>query len=71
MKKLRIAWDYLKGKDMSVQIEVLISMSGQKAYQKAVEKYGEEFADTVVEKELQLFADNLDCFDEYAEYDFM
>jgi len=52
-------------------IETQISMSAQKQYEAAVKKYGRDFADAVVESELQLFADSLDCFDEYAEYEHM
>ncbi len=44
-----------------------IDMHGQGNYAAAVEKYGQEFADAVVAQELQLYADNLDCFDEYGE----
>lgn len=46
-----------------------ISMGGQEAYAVAANKYGIEFADAVVERELQLHADNLNCFEEYAGYD--
>jgi len=41
-------------------------MHGQRNYKAAVEKYGQEFADAVVSQELQLYADNLTCFDEYV-----
>ena len=56
---------------MAEQLEPRISMLGQKAYEKAIKKYGEVFANAVVETELQLHADNLDCFDEYTKFDFM
>ena len=49
--------------------ELQISMAAQEFYKKAVEKYGQEFADAVVAQELQLFADSLNCFDEYAGYE--
>lgn len=52
-------------------MDVPISMKGQRDYIKAVVKYGEGFANAVVAEELQLYADNLDCFDEYAEYERM
>ena len=45
------------------QVEARISMSGQKKWLAAVKKYGKEYADSVVETELQLFADSIDCFD--------
>ena len=48
-----------------------IDMHGQIHYKAAVKKYGQEFADAVVEQELQLYADSLECFDDYAEYDWM
>lgn len=50
-------------------ITLQISMHAQKQYEEAVEKYGEDFAEAVVASELQLYADNLDCFDEYAQMD--
>lgn len=52
------------------QIETMISMSGQKAWLRAVNKYGKEYADSVVETELQLFADSMNCFDDdyYQEF---
>jgi len=53
------------------EISLGIELAGQKQYDEAVEKYGQEFADAVVAQELQLYADNLDCFDEYAKYDWM
>lgn len=56
---------------MSQQIEIHISVAGQVHYEAAVKKYGQEFAKAVVEQELQLYADNLECFDDYAEYDWM
>ena len=45
-------------------------MLGQRYYAKAVKKYGQEFADAVVESELQLHADNLDdtVFKAYSKY---
>lgn len=52
-------------------VQARISMSGQIFYADAIKRYGPEFAEAVVQKELQLHADNLDCFDEYATYDFM
>lgn len=52
-------------------MEVNISMGAQKNFEAAIKKYGEVFAEAVVEKELQLHTDNLDCFDEYAQYDWM
>ena len=48
-------------------LTLYVSMLAQKQYKEAVEKYGEDFADAVVVSELQLHADNLDCFDEYAQ----
>lgn len=48
-----------------------IDMHGQQDYKAAIKKYGQEFADAVVRQELQLYADNLDCFDDYAKYDWM
>lgn len=54
---------------MSDQIEVRISMSAQRDYEKAVVKYGEVYAEAVVASELQMFADSLDCFDEYLDVD--
>jgi len=53
------------------EIQVGIEMAAQVHYEEAVEKYGQDFADAVVAQELQLHADNLDCFDEYSEYDWM
>lgn len=50
------------------EIHMGIEMAAQKQYEQAVEKYGEDFADAVVERELQLHADSLDCFDEYTQY---
>ncbi len=55
----------------NVNIEVQVSMAAQVDFRKAVEKYGLEFAEGVVASEVQLHADNLDCFDEYATYDWM
>jgi len=52
-------------------IQARISMAAQKNYEEAIKKYGKSFADAVVAKELQLHADNLDCFDEYATYEWM
>ena len=49
--------------DLTLQI----FMSAQPQYAAAVKKYGLEFAEAVVVNELQLYADNLDCFDEYAQ----
>ena len=49
--------------DLTLQI----FMSAQPQYAAAVKKYGKEFADAVVASELQLHADSLDCFDEYAQ----
>jgi len=54
-----------------MSIDIQISMSGQSHYKAAVEKYGREFADAVVTQELQLYADNLDCFEQNATYDWM
>lgn len=50
-------------------IDMQISMSGQQEYKAAVTKYGQGFAEAVVVNELQLYADSLDCFEDYAEYD--
>lgn len=50
-------------------LKVMVSMLGQLAYKAAAKKYGGEFAEAVVAQELQLYADGLDCFDEYAEYE--
>lgn len=55
----------LGGGGMAIDLQV--SMAAQKQYEAAVEKYGEDFAEAVVVQELQLYADNLDCFDEYAQ----
>ncbi len=52
-------------------LEIRISLGAQQKYEQAVRKYGQSFADAVVDKELQLHADNLDCFDKYAEYEWM
>lgn len=52
-------------------MDIQVFMGGQLHYKAAVEKYGQVFADAVVAEELQLYADNLDCFDEYAEYEWM
>ena len=54
---------------MSNTIDLQVSMGAQKSYEEAVKKYGEEFANAVVVDELQLYADDLDCFEEYAEYE--
>ncbi len=52
-------------------MDIQISMGAQIHYEAAVKKYGQKFADAVVEQELQLHADNIDCFDDFAEYDWM
>ncbi len=52
-------------------MEIRINMGAQANYAKAVKKYGQDFADVTVAFELQLIADNLDCFDDYAELEFM
>jgi len=52
-------------------IEIQIEMGRQIHYQEATKKYGKNFADSVVAQELQLYADNLNCFDEYSTYDWM
>lgn len=52
-------------------MKVQISMCAQMSYEAAVKKYGQDFADAVVAQELQLHADSLECFDDYAEYDWM
>lgn len=48
-----------------------IDISDQQNYNNAVKKYGKDFADEVVRNELQMYADNLDCFDANAEYEYM
>ena len=50
-------------------IDLQVSMSAQKNYEEAIKKYGEEFANAVVVDELQLYADDLDCVEEYSEYE--
>jgi len=52
-------------------MDIQIFMGGQRQYEAAIKKYGKDFADAVVAYELQLHADNIDCFDEYAESEFM
>ncbi len=52
-------------------MEIQISLLGQKHYDAAVRKYGKKFADAVIEKELQLYADDVDCFAAYAKYEWM
>ena len=54
-------------------LDVQISLSGQKAYAMCAEKYGKVFADAVIDKEVQLHADNIDIvvFEDYAKYDWM
>lgn len=57
--------------NIDTQNDIQINMAGNKAYEKAYEKYGVEFVKYVVNSECQLFADSLECFDEYAEYEYM
>ncbi len=52
---------------MNNQLDLQIVMGGQTKYAEAVKKYGQAFAEAVVANELQLTADNLNCFDMYAE----
>ena len=48
------------------EIKLGIEMGGQEAYAAACKKYGSDFADAIVAMECQLHADNLKCFNKFA-----